>query len=236
VLVFPIRKNLWLFSYDRCKFFVNNLEDGLGYLAPFEPYERYFKIRAGDVVVDVGACVEGFAIPAARKCGKRGIVIAIEPDPENVKKLRENIYLNRLNNIIVVPKAAWNRKEMVTFFHGKSIDSHTLIPNVKVGSRTITSSSGKSEIVLADTLSSIVSDLRIEKINFLKIDVEGAELEVLEGSRDILANIEKVVVAAYHIRNGKRTLPWVYQFMKRHGFQVRAEPNGLVYALRAKKW
>lgn len=154
VLTFPIRKNLWLISYDGCKFFVNRLRDGLGYLAPFEPYERYFKIKAGDVVVDVGACVGGFAIPAARKCGKRGIVIAIEPDQENVNKLRENILLNKLNNIIIVPKAAWNLKGMVTLYHGKSIDSHTLIPNVKVGSHTITSSSGKSRTVLADTLSS----------------------------------------------------------------------------------
>jgi FkbM family methyltransferase len=145
-----------------------------------------------------------FAIPAARKCGERGIVIAIEPDLENVKKLRENILLNRLNNIIVASKAAWNLKGMVTLYRGKSVDSHTLIPNVKVGSRTITSSSGKSETVLANTLSSIVYDLGIEKINFLKIDVEGAELEVLEGSRDILANIKKIVVAVYHVRNGEK--------------------------------
>lgn len=58
--------------------------------------------------------------------------------------------------------------------------------------------------------------------------MEGAEREVLEGSRGILANIEKIVVVAYHIRNGKRTLPWVYQFLKRHGFQVHADPNALV--------
>jgi len=70
-------------------------------------YERHYKLKAGDVVVDAGAGPCGvFTVFAAKAVGERGLVIAIEPERNNLENLKENIKINNLENVIVISKGA----------------------------------------------------------------------------------------------------------------------------------
>jgi tRNA G37 N-methylase Trm5 len=69
-------------------------------------------LRAGDVVVDIGAHVGYFTLIAARSVGPEGRVYAFEPDPENYALLVRNIELNGYQNIMPIQKAVWNLTDL----------------------------------------------------------------------------------------------------------------------------
>jgi len=143
-----------------------------------EPWmERYLKIGEGDVFVDIGAHVGKYTIQASRK-GAR--VIAIEAYPENYRILLRNIEINDADNVEAVNKAAWHREETIRFYvaevsgGGSLKESH---PDRRcVG--TI--------MVQAETTDAMLRSLNVPSVDWVKIDVEGAELEVLRGLEETL--------------------------------------------------
>ena len=89
-------------------------------------YGRVFDVETGDVVIDVGAHVGLFTVKAAKEAGPEGLLIAIEPDLEDVVLLRKNIAINRLSNIRVIAKALSDRKGRAKLFLHKS-GHHSLV-------------------------------------------------------------------------------------------------------------
>ena len=92
---------------------------------------------------------------------------------------------------------------MKLYIDEKSPTGHSLVNPI----------SGRSIEVQSDTLDNMVLELGIEKVDFLKMDIEGAEVETLEGAKRILKTAHKVVVETHH-RNGKPTWPEVQEFLK----------------------
>jgi FkbM family methyltransferase len=180
-------------------------------------YECYLKVNQGDTVLDVGASVGGFTISVTPKVGADGVVVAIEPDPNNLICLKKNT--SKLNNVQIVGKYVSNHRGKERLYVARKNEEKLMIP-----------SDNEYVEIQTDTLDCIVSDLEIERVDFIKMDVEGAELEVLEGAEKTLEIARKVVVAAYHIRNGKKTWPKVQQFLKVRGFKIRVTSDGLVHA------
>jgi FkbM family methyltransferase len=75
---------------------------------PDEDYFRVLRPERGETVLDVGACVGFSASVAARMVGEKGLVVTVEPDPDNLRWLRLN--LGRFPNCVVVPKGATDRE------------------------------------------------------------------------------------------------------------------------------
>lgn len=172
-----------------------------------QPYEFYFEVKPGYIIFDIGANVGENAIPWASKVGKKGIVVAIEPNPVAIKYLKKNIKINNLQNVKVVEKALWNCKCLIKL--------------------------NKGLWVQADTLDNIFSELGVNRVDFLKMDIEGAELEALEGTKDSLNAVKKIVIEASHIRNNEKTVFNVCQFLKSRGFSIRVDSEDYVYAWKA---
>lgn len=76
---------------------------------------KEYDLKEGDVVIDAGAFPGVFTIYAAKKVGPEGKVIAFEPIPKNFEVLKENVELNRLNNVVLVRKGLWNKEEKAKF-------------------------------------------------------------------------------------------------------------------------
>jgi hypothetical protein len=74
-------------------------------------YERFYRLREGDVVIDVGAHVGMFTVKAAMSVGERGKVVAIEPVEENVRLLRKNVELHELDNVVIIGKACGRERK-----------------------------------------------------------------------------------------------------------------------------
>lgn len=201
------------------------------YSFPFvmaEPYEKYFEVERGDTVVDVGAHIGKFAIPSVKKVGKEGSVVAIEPEPQNLKLLRKN--LSDFSNVSIIEKAVWKEKGKIRLYLGGDSRAHTAVPNVKSkkGERL---SKGETYLnVQSDILDNIVSG--INNIDFLKMDIEGAEIEALSGAEQTLQKTNKIAIASYHHRKGEATAARVKNILDSHDFKTLIGEEGLVYGSR----
>lgn len=174
-------------------------------------YEKFYRIRQGDVVVDIGASFGPFAVLAA---GKGAIVYAYEPAHNSFGLLAENA---RGLPISVFNKAVWQKHGRIKFFEGPKVDENS----------TIVSPFGedhRSYLVHATTLDEIMSGL--ERCHFLKVDCEGAELGIFRGaSQRALDKILNVAVECHH------NLQEVASILERKGYEVWKEsmPGGIGY-------
>jgi len=94
-------------------------------------YERWMRdylsnLGSGDVFLDVGAHIGKYTILAAKRVGSEGLVIAVEPHPENYRTLIENIKLNSLNNVIALNIAAWKEEGILKLFIGDTHGHHNV--------------------------------------------------------------------------------------------------------------
>lgn len=183
-------------------------------------YERILKVNKNGIIIDVGAAKGSFIL---NNIGKVKMGIAIEPNPQYAKEL--STYKKSKPNFRVIQKAAYNEKKTVKFRLNK-YESAIMADN---------------EVVInveADTLDNILSDVYdskkfkfgIDKIDFIKIDVEGSEIEALLGMKNTLEKTRKVVISAYHKRDGKPTYLWVEKFLRNRGFNVVVTDDMLVHA------
>ena len=185
-------------------------------------YTRFHPLETGDTVVDVGANIGVFTILAAKSVGETGRVIAIEPERKNLKDLRNNLKINGLKNVSVVPKGLWNRREKKKLYLKADARAHTLVGK---------SSLGDAEEIEVDTLDNILEELGVTRVDFIKMDIEGAEIQALEGmERTLKENDVRLVIAAYHEVDVKPTWKTIVPWLKQMGFRVRVRGEGYVYA------
>lgn len=132
-------------------------------------YETYYKLRQGDVVVDIGAHVGYFTMLAAEKVGPSGIVHAFEPNPDNFGRLEDNCA--GIPNIRIHNSAVWDSNgELPLFPHATNTGGHSLFEF-----------DGHLEPVIVTTvnLGWWLSNMGIRP-HFIKIDAECSELTILQ--------------------------------------------------------
>ena len=133
---------------------------------------EYLHIQKGDVFLDIGAHIGKYTLPVAKAVGEEGLVIAVEASIENYYCLKSNIENNGLNNVRVVNAAAWSSNERLKFFLGETSATGTTKKDVE--KRTVD--------IIGRSMDSLLEELaRGGTVDWIKIDVEGAELEVLKG-------------------------------------------------------
>src|SRR5437867_8389154 len=139
-------------------------------------------LRPGDVVADVGANIGWYSTLCARAVGDQGHVYAFEPVPSTRARLEENIGLNDMQSrVTVVPKAVAARPGTATI-HLFDNQSHALASLSRLGSSAFT-----AVPVEVTSLDEFVAVTGIDSIDFVKCDVEGAELDVLNGAASLVA-------------------------------------------------
>lgn len=145
-----------------------------------------FRPKEGDTVVDVGAHIGKYTIVASKMVGSKGKVIAIEAHPANYDVLKKNIALNKLNNVIALNFAVHSKEGMVKLYEPGQEEGFTIYNTIMTDRKT--SNKQNYVEVHAKTLDSIFLENAIKEVNWIKIDVEGAEFDVLSGARNILSN------------------------------------------------
>jgi len=150
----------------------------------------WFQVKEGDVVVDAGAHIGRYALMAAKHASQ---VIAIEPDPSNFSLLEANVKLNGFSNVQTFPVALSNRQGPQLLYLGDrpSTGTSSLQPG---WGRPPSSGTQVIRQVESDTLDRIVDSLGLKVIDWLKIDVEGHEVFVLEGAQSTLTKVRHVIL------------------------------------------
>lgn len=138
--------------------------------------DRFLSI--GDVVIDGGANQGVFTTAFASYVGPTGRVVAIEPMPYAVERVKQNAALNDCGHIVdVTERALSDVAETVTLdlSHG-------------VGAASITNDYGGSETAEVETIAidALVAEKGLDRVDFIKLDIEGAELKALRGAEKTL--------------------------------------------------
>lgn len=144
-------------------------------------------LRPGMTLVDVGANIGFFSLVAAKLVGPTGRALAVEPEPENCARIRRNVELNGYANVEIAQVALGDRCGEVTLHLATDHGHHSLLdrsPN----------RAGTTLAVPIETLDALLAARNIERVDVLKIDVEGAEVEVLRGAAETIRRNPALVI------------------------------------------
>jgi FkbM family methyltransferase len=174
-------------------------------------YTRFpeFVAGPGDVVLDVGAQFGDFALLCAKGLGAKRVV-AFEPHPENFRILQKNLALNGEVRVEAEKVLVSDRNDADTTISGsRTVQTSGAGPRLQVQSRTLDS-------------------YGFSQVSLLKIDVEGYELQVLEGARDLLQRLHPRVILETHSLRLDRA---VDDFLRERGYDRRHSINLLVFTV-----
>jgi FkbM family methyltransferase len=197
---------------------------------------QYFSPKKDDTVIDVGAYLGRYTFICSNRVGNNGKVIAIEANPMIFERLNKNIELNKSTNITTLNYIVYSDKPTttkmklflpdesnhITTYHA----GNTIMYNRYKLSRTI-SKEEKFVEVNANTLDNILhsTSIKEDNIKWIKIDVEGAELEVLKGAHNILSNSKDltILIEVHHLENNKNLYEDIMQILKQYNFKLKYE-------------
>jgi FkbM family methyltransferase len=144
----------------------------------FEPQEIELvkqHVSLGDTVLDIGANIGYYTLIFAKLVGEHGKVFAFEPDPTNFALLKKNVEINGYSNVILVPKAVSNEnKKAKLYLCEQNQGMHRVYNSV------FCNDSIDIEFLRLDDY------FQDDKINFIKIDIEGAEYAAIQGMQNLL--------------------------------------------------
>lgn len=174
-------------------------EDFISRLILFDNYwesgvagEIRARLPRGAVFLDVGAHVGYHSLLASVRVGPAGKVIAFEPNPKTLVSLRRNLELSRATNVVVEPIACSDSEGMLTLFAGPP--SNTAAASLARRNAELQGPSLASYRVRARRIDDVVAELGLQRVDVAKVDVEGAELQVVRGARATLARFHPFVV------------------------------------------
>ncbi|MEH2006873.1 FkbM family methyltransferase [Nostoc sp.] len=140
-------------------------------------------IQEGSIVYELGSNSGFYTILASVLVGSQGKVVAFEPHPQNLHYLKQHLRLNHLENVIVIDSAVSDSSGVIQF-DGSGFTGHI-------------SSQGELQVKTV-SLDELIDTEQILPPNFLKIDIEGAEMLALTGAKSILSKIHPTILLATH--------------------------------------
>jgi FkbM family methyltransferase len=152
--------------------------------------------RPGDIVIDGGGYWGDTALYFAQIVGPGGRVVSYEFEPSNLQALHYNLSLNPqlARRVDVVPSALWDRA-------GEEVNVHPFGPGTSIRS------DGEAR-ASTDTIDALVAREDVERVDFIKLDIEGAELNALRGAEATLRRFRpRLAVAAYHKADDLAAIP-----------------------------
>lgn len=173
-------------------------------------------VKKNHTVIDVGANIGYFSLLSSRLVGPQGRVLAFEPEVHNFSLLQQTITHNAISNIVPYPVALSNHNGVGTLYLGAYSGNHSMLNKTQ---RPIQ--------VRCRTLDSVVAERAISAVDVLKLDVEGAEPQVLDGATTLLETR-----AIHHIIMEYNPAAWVTKEGLLNALYEAYEVYHLVYSPR----
>lgn len=180
-----------------------------------ELYLDVARLSPGDVAIDGGAYCGGSTVAMSQAVGTKGRVLAFEPDPANFQAAQENLGRHGLSNTTLFQEGLWSSSTELEFTAGAGMLSSILQPGGRKDSRIPTTR------IRVRSLEQIVHDERLERLDFVKLDIEGAEPDVLASSRAVLRAFRPRLVVEAETKNGRLVTPLLLKILSEEGYSCR---------------
>jgi FkbM family methyltransferase len=182
-----------------------------------------FTIGKHDIIIDIGAHIGIFSLYASRFC-TNGKIFCYEPSAENYQLLQDNLRQNKIANIFPNNAAVSNSNGTVNFYINSDNTAHSIYD-----------ATSKSIQVKSQTLQNIFDVNNIQSCDYLKLDCEGAEYEIIESLPDDYFRKIKQIYIEYHFGDTKHDmLDSMIKKLERLSFSIIREPlekgMGSIYA------
>ena len=192
-----------------------------------------FTPKEGDTVIDIGAHIGRYTITSSKQVGNTGRVVAIEADPENFELLKRNIALNKLTNVLTLNYAVFSTRTRMKLYEQSASAKYNSLMLARAAKT-------KNYVeVNADTLDNILKLNEVNQVNWIKIDVEGAEFEVLKGSSKTLSSENVSLFIEIHNIEDPSHYDNIVDFLKSRNYEItfeqRYEGSGESHVIFRKK-
>jgi FkbM family methyltransferase len=239
-LIFPkgtVREQLKLIYYNvftssNIKFSLKKGSDGIVYFTEidsiglfskealytivddYDYYQHFYKVKKNDIVLDASANCGHLTTYFSKIVSDNGIVYAFEPDNINIKRIEQNISLNTdlANNIKIEELLLWDKNGLIDFYEaGTAGSSAVWKPSIEL--------CVKKQAISIDEW---VNENKISDLNFIKMDIEGAEIEALQGCVETIKKLKpNFAIASYHIVKGEQTYIRLEEFFKQINYPFK---------------
>ncbi len=181
-------------------------------------------LKEGEVLYDIGANIGQYSLYPAVKLAGKCQVYAFEPEALNFAKLNTNIHINSLSNSIKAYPIALSGENKISEFHvnkmGYGEALHRLDDNIDNMNQVFVPSHIQGTISL--TLDTVVYDYGMACPNYLKIDVDGLEREIVLGGKKVFfrPEVKSILVEVSRVPNDNSEREWFIQFFGDLGFKL----------------
>jgi FkbM family methyltransferase len=189
-------------------------------LVPDHVGELVRRTRRRPVFIDIGAHQGSYTLALHRHCR---LVVAVEPDPTNYFLLKRNLSLNKVKNCIPVNYVVSSHDGFVNLYLSEFSDIHSVKKDWVGKPRRVVR-------VPARRIDTLLKELSIDGVDLVKIDVEGSEMEVLEGMSETVEKFKPVLL----IEVAKRNLKNVIDYLKLHNYDFQVLYRSSHYITKEK--
>lgn len=173
--------------------------------------------RNAKTILDIGANTGIYTIVASLS-NPNSKIYAFEPNPVNIKRFKKNIHLNKLNNITIIEKALGEREDTISF----TVPKANIISDTSSAIQEFSENTYKGRICWKQILidqTSLNHFIKIEEVNsvdLMKVDVEGYEVQVLEGAKYFFEKYSPIVILESFPDEGKKA--YLNKFIKKYSY------------------
>jgi FkbM family methyltransferase len=186
-----------------------------------------FEINSKDIILDVGAHIGVFSVFAAQNA-REGVIYSFEPMRENFLMLKNNLELNKIENVVSFNKALYKNSGY----------ANLALSENNTGGHSLLFGGEKQDTVQTISLADFCKANNIKNINFLKMDCEGAEFDILFNCPNVIIQKIDKISLEYHNIDLQQNVIRLKSFLKSKGFEVKIKPfdakTGLLYAKASK--
>lgn len=198
----------------------DHIQRHIYFFGAYEPIEAYLfstLMQPGMIVVDAGANIGQYSLIAAMKVGVQGEVHAFEPAPKNFERLTAHIRENGFTSNV--------KMNMAALWHNTDILALNLRSHENAGTYTVAEIEPTVERVVckAIRLDDYFSGTQLRKVDFIKMDIEGAEWLALQGAKALLSTCQPVILMEI-CRDLCRVVGYeperIWEFLRRYGYRM----------------
>ncbi len=173
------------------------------------PEEWMQALRPGQIGLDIGAHRGYWSLFYQAKILPGGLIFALEPNPENYTHLLKNLARNQISHVIPLRLAAWSKSTVLSLEGSANIPINSFLSRVKPGTGGDT---------LAVSIDALTEALNLPQLDWIKIDIEGAEVEALKGAMKTLSRYRPTLWIEFH-----DTLEEVKVLLAEANYEIKGE-------------